>query len=184
MQQRAGRAERGPTSTRNPRTSKSSTPASKLRAAGHHRSPGQAEADRRALRQVLPQRLPPHDRAAGHRLHAGRDRRFHHPLGQRRAAGASSARPSAREGVHIIDPFTGTGTFITRLLQSGLIAPEELEHKYRHEIHANEIVLLAYYIAAINIEAVYHGRWPRRRLRALRGHLPDRHLPDVREATT
>ena len=60
-------------------------------------------------------------------------------------------------GVHIMDPFTGTGTFITRLLQSGLIAPEELKHKYRHEIHANEIVLLAYYIAAINIEAVYQG---------------------------
>jgi len=60
------------------------------------------------------------------------------------------------EGVHIIDPFTGTGTFITRLLQSGLISPEQLPHKYKHEIHANEIVLLAYYIAAINIEAVYH----------------------------
>ena len=61
------------------------------------------------------------------------------------------------EGVHIIDPFTGTGTFITRLLQSGLISPEDMERKFRHEIHANEIVLLAYYIAAINIEAVYHG---------------------------
>lgn len=61
------------------------------------------------------------------------------------------------KGVHIIDPFTGTGTFITRLLQSGLIAPEDLPHKYKHEIHANELVLLAYYIAAINIEAVYHG---------------------------
>ena len=61
------------------------------------------------------------------------------------------------EGVHIIDPFTGTGTFITRLLQSGLIAPEHLPQKYKHEIHANELVLLAYYIAAINIEAVYHG---------------------------
>lgn len=61
------------------------------------------------------------------------------------------------QGVHILDPFTGTGTFITRLLQSGLIKPEELEHKYRHEIHANEIVLLAYYIATINIEAAYHG---------------------------
>lgn len=61
------------------------------------------------------------------------------------------------KGVHIIDPFTGTGTFITRLLQSGLIKPAELPHKYQHEIHANEIVLLAYYIAAINIEAVYHG---------------------------
>ncbi len=61
------------------------------------------------------------------------------------------------QGVHIIDPFTGTGTFITRLLQSGLIRPEELPWKYKHEIHANEIVLLAYYLAAINIEAVYHG---------------------------
>ena len=60
------------------------------------------------------------------------------------------------KGVHILDPFTGTGTFITRLLQSGLIAQDELEHKYKHEIHANEIVLLAYYIAAVNIEMVYH----------------------------
>ena len=62
------------------------------------------------------------------------------------------------EHVHIIDPFTGTGTFITRLLQSGLISPEQLAYKYKNEIHANEIVLLAYYIAAINIEAVYHDR--------------------------
>lgn len=61
------------------------------------------------------------------------------------------------KGVHILDPFTGTGTFITRLLQSGLIAPKDLPYKYKNEIHANEIVLLAYYIAAINIEAVYHG---------------------------
>ncbi|EJF84455.1 DEAD/DEAH box helicase [Candidatus Bartonella washoeensis] len=60
-------------------------------------------------------------------------------------------------GIHIMDPFTGTGTFITRLLQSGLIIPEEMKHKFCHEIHANEIVLLAYYIAAINIETTYHG---------------------------
>lgn len=60
------------------------------------------------------------------------------------------------EGVHIIDPFVGTGTFITRLLQSGLIQPEDLPRKFASEIHANEIVLLAYYIAAINIEATYH----------------------------
>ncbi|GGY21292.1 DNA damage-inducible protein [Rhodanobacter panaciterrae] len=60
------------------------------------------------------------------------------------------------KNVHILDPFTGTGTFITRLMQSGLISPEQLKHKYKHEIHANEIVLLAYYIAAINIEAAYH----------------------------
>ena len=61
------------------------------------------------------------------------------------------------EGVHILDPFAGTGTFITRLLQSGLIAPKDLERKYREEIHANEIVLLAYYIAAINVETVFHA---------------------------
>jgi len=61
------------------------------------------------------------------------------------------------KGVHILDPFTGTGTFITRLLQSGLIKPDELAHKFKHEIHANELVLLAYYIAAINIEATYHS---------------------------
>lgn len=61
------------------------------------------------------------------------------------------------KGVHILDPFVGTGTFITRLMQSGLITPEQLPHKYKNEIHCNEIVLLAYYIAAINIEAVYHG---------------------------
>ncbi|HET6250836.1 MAG TPA: type ISP restriction/modification enzyme, partial [Tepidisphaeraceae bacterium] len=59
--------------------------------------------------------------------------------------------------VHIIDPFTGTGTFLVRLLQSGLIPPEKLLHKYQHEMHANEIVLLAYYIAAINIEETFHG---------------------------
>ncbi len=63
----------------------------------------------------------------------------------------------ADENVHILDPFTGTGTFITRLLQSGIIPAERLPHKYKNEIHANELVLLAYYIAAINIEATYHG---------------------------
>ncbi len=59
-------------------------------------------------------------------------------------------------GVQIIDPFTGTGTFIVRLLQSGLIKPEDLLRKYTNELHANEIVLLAYYIAAVNIEAAFH----------------------------
>lgn len=62
------------------------------------------------------------------------------------------------ENVHILDPFTGTGTFITRLLQSGLIKQEDLERKYTNELHANEIVLLAYYIAAVNIENTYHDR--------------------------
>lgn len=63
----------------------------------------------------------------------------------------------ADEGVHVIDPFTGTGTFITRLIQSGLIPQDQLVYKYKNELHANELVLLAYYIAAINIEAVYHS---------------------------
>lgn len=62
----------------------------------------------------------------------------------------------ADEGVHILDPFTGTGTFITRLMQSGLIPKNQLQHKYRKELHANEIMLLAYYVAAINIETTYH----------------------------
>ena len=66
-------------------------------------------------------------------------------------------------GVHILDPYTGTGSFITRLLESGLMSPEEIKRKYLGtdrggaEIHANEIVLLAYYIAAINIETAYQG---------------------------
>ena len=61
------------------------------------------------------------------------------------------------KGVHIIDPFSGTGAFIARLLQSGIIPPDRLPEKYTTEIHANEILLLAYYISAINIEATYHG---------------------------
>jgi hypothetical protein len=64
------------------------------------------------------------------------------------------------EGIHIMDPFTGTGTFITRLLQSGLIDLKDLDRKYQHELHANEIVLLAYYIATINIENAYHDATP------------------------
>ena len=63
------------------------------------------------------------------------------------------------ENVHILDPFTGTGTFIVRLLQNPeLIRDEDLVRKFQSELHANEIVLLAYYIAAINIEEAYHGR--------------------------
>ena len=65
-------------------------------------------------------------------------------------------RSISDEKVNVIDPFTGTGTFITRLLQSGIIKPQDLERKYKHEIFANEIVLLAYYIASVNIENAYH----------------------------
>lgn len=59
--------------------------------------------------------------------------------------------------VHICDPFTGTGTFITRLIQSGLL-DSNLAYKYKHELWANEITLLAYYIAQINITSTYHER--------------------------
>ena len=60
--------------------------------------------------------------------------------------------------VHILDPFTGTGTFLVRLLQSDLIQDSDLFRKYHHELHANELVLLAYYIAAVHIEEAFHGR--------------------------
>ncbi|MCD8296927.1 MAG: DEAD/DEAH box helicase family protein [Prevotella sp.] len=64
-----------------------------------------------------------------------------------------------KENVHILDPFTGTGTFITRLMQlKGVIKDGDMERKYLNEIHCNEIVLLAYYIANVNIESVYHER--------------------------
>jgi predicted helicase len=59
------------------------------------------------------------------------------------------------KNVHIIDPFTGTGTFIARLLQSGHINKKDIANKYSSDIHANEIILLAYYIAAVNIESVF-----------------------------
>ena len=69
-------------------------------------------------------------------------------------------RTISDENIHILDPFTGTGTFLVRLLQSGLIDVKDLERKYKDELHANEIVLLAYYIAAINIENAYHDATP------------------------
>ena len=64
-------------------------------------------------------------------------------------------RSMADENVHIMDPFTGTGTFIARLMQPGLLDAEALRRKYPAEIHANEIVLLAYYIASVNIQEAY-----------------------------
>ncbi|MDA4895408.1 DEAD/DEAH box helicase family protein [Streptomyces sp. MS2A] len=67
-------------------------------------------------------------------------------------------------GVRILDPFTGTGTFLTRLLQLGLVPPENLAYKYRHDLFANEVVLLSYYIAAVNLESVF---------RELTGTTPD-----------
>jgi len=69
-------------------------------------------------------------------------------------------RSISDKNIHILDPFTGTGTFITRLLQSGLIKGKDLERKYKYELHANEIILLAYYIASVNIENAYHDKTP------------------------
>ena len=68
-------------------------------------------------------------------------------------------RHLADEGVHVLDPFTGTGTFIVDLINDEDLMPaDKLAWKYQHELHANEIVLLAYYIATINIEQAYHAR--------------------------
>ena len=55
--------------------------------------------------------------------------------------------------VHIIDPFVGTGNFIVRIMQE--IRKTALTHKYMHELHCNELLLLAYYIASMNIEHAF-----------------------------
>ena len=65
-------------------------------------------------------------------------------------------RSLADDNVHILEPFAGTGTFITRLIQSGIIPKDRLPRKYQNEIFAYEILLLAYYICAVNIENAYH----------------------------
>lgn len=62
------------------------------------------------------------------------------------------------KGVHILDPFVGTGTFVAQLIHSDLISDADLPRKFREELHANEINLLAYYVAAVNIEEAYHSR--------------------------
>lgn len=61
------------------------------------------------------------------------------------------------KNVHVLEPFAGTGTFLVRLIQSNLIRKRDLLRKYFRELHANEIVLLAYYIAAINIENAFNA---------------------------
>ena len=62
------------------------------------------------------------------------------------------------EGVNILDPFIGTGTSMVRLLESDLIRAEDLERKYHEELYGSEILLLAYYIAAVNIEEAFRLR--------------------------
>ena len=57
--------------------------------------------------------------------------------------------------VEILDPATGTGTFITELLEHFRGQPAKLKHKYLQELHANEVAILPYYVANLNIEATY-----------------------------
>ena len=66
----------------------------------------------------------------------------------------------ADEGVHILDPFTGTGTFMARLIESGLIPQDKLKAKFENELHASEIMPLAYYVASMNLESVFYERCP------------------------
>ena len=65
-------------------------------------------------------------------------------------------RSLSSEGVHIIDPFVGTGNFIVRLMRD--IDGMNLKHKYQNELHCNEVMLLPYYIASLNIEQEYYER--------------------------
>ena len=63
-------------------------------------------------------------------------------------------RSFSDRGVHIIDPFVGTGNFIVRIMRE--IHGTALEYKYTNELHCNEIMLLPYYIASMNIEHEFY----------------------------
>ena len=65
-------------------------------------------------------------------------------------------RGLADENVQILDPATGTGTFITNLIE--YLPADRLEHKYLNEMHANEVAILPYYIANLNIEYTYREK--------------------------
>ena len=65
-------------------------------------------------------------------------------------------RRLADDNVQILDPATGTGTFITSLIDH--LPADRLEYKYLNEIHANEVAILPYYIANLNIEYTYRER--------------------------
>jgi predicted helicase len=66
-------------------------------------------------------------------------------------------RSLIERGVEILDPATGTGTFIVELLEHFRGNHEKLQHKYREELHANEVAILPYYVANLNIEATYQA---------------------------
>ncbi|MDV2995219.1 MAG: hypothetical protein N4J56_004873 [Chroococcidiopsis sp. SAG 2025] len=63
----------------------------------------------------------------------------------------------ADKDVEILDPATGTGTFITELIE--YLPKNKLEYKYKNEIHCNELAILPYYIANLNIEFTYKQKW-------------------------
>ena len=65
-----------------------------------------------------------------------------------------NGRSLSDPGVHIFDPFVGTGNFIVRIMQE--IDKTMLAHKYSHELHCNELMLLPYYIASMNIEYAFY----------------------------
>jgi len=67
---------------------------------------------------------------------------------------AEFGKTLADKDVHILDPFTGTGNFIVNLMRH--IPKSALPHKYAHELHCNEIMLLPYYVASMNIEHAYY----------------------------
>ena len=60
-------------------------------------------------------------------------------------------------GVEILDPATGTGTYIVELLEHFRGQPDKLRYKYKEELHANEVAILPYYVANLNIEATYQA---------------------------
>ncbi|AKK10211.1 putative helicase [Corynebacterium uterequi] len=73
------------------------------------------------------------------------------------AARAHFGKGLTDEGVCILDPFAGTSTFLVRLLQSGLIDAKDVARKYARELFATEIMLLAYYVSAVNIETTFNA---------------------------
>ena len=88
-------------------------------------------------------------------VYAERGCRFHHS-GADYLLQKHFGRGLADENVQILDPATGTGTFITNLIE--YLPADKLEHKYRHEMHANEVAILPYYIANLNIEYTYREK--------------------------
>ena len=67
----------------------------------------------------------------------------------------------ASENVEVLDPFAGTGTFLVRLIQNPDLLPDDkLEHKFRHNLHSNEIMALPYWATEVNMEQAYQTRMP------------------------